>query len=1105
MRSLPSHIVGLLSYLSGPFEKANEDLALSYFRKVFGDVFTRQQDAKHADGYVPGKFVLELKGHTNTWLSGLLQGFAYRKFELDFGQIVVAAKNFLAVWNADDLPEKLWNDVVKTSGAPNLIGRELARKYAHAANEILSLAIWKGGFELSGDLFKSNPELVIESVESFERALKEGKRVRQRITLSNFAVVLKQMVTFFDPNQPIKAVRAFYSMLYGWDETSKLQISQKATDQAALGGEVVTNLLPAKREAFKDFVESHYISLREGEHRDDFFSRYDVALDSVDKEFRVKNGIFFTDLDLSKLVMWIVKQQIPELGKNYLVIDPACGSGNLVTNWRSPLELRHKVVSEIEPELLFAVEKRMKGDQWHHGRYTVIPKVSENKGLNFLDRSAAEYLDEIKKYLQEKGHEPNKPLAFLCNPPYRSDDDQSANSINYQVHKSILSIVGNDASNERYCCFLGQMKLICDVAKSSGLPGDSLLLLFTKSAWLTKRSIFADIRAQMLSVFEDVTGILIDGSEFFDVKGRWPVVFSVWRYKGAEANLDPHRGIPLLDLTWLKKEELMRVPWNHSEEMERTCREILRQENAKTVDIGRDRNSIRRWSGKSMVDFKRSRRKAERDRRLVGGLPRGDRRLNNRKAYGESLGKYIGFMDDLTPCRIKQSTPEKPWFRLNSQFMDAKKNRCFSGPPTHWGYCATELESTKKLFLWYALARTFVQEPYPMWADAEDMWEPDVPARLERKVLQAAFAIAYAENDCIEARFPADNPVKGAPELELGNPMTPLSTDSFWSKTIQPYCNQNAEADISALIKATDQVFATWKDLFKNNSVVFVSDAPYVLDSQGLTAFAGLPQIKDYAVENNHRVLLECISHMQTKLREVKKRFFNLVNAKDGLDYFGSKAILRKFAIPTKTKFERILAKRLAVSGILVDALSTDPHFGRTKLTKLFYLADAHIGLDLEATYYREAAGPLDQRALYHERIGLESLARKFDVFTPVKKGVMFHYVPGTNLSRVVDLSGEHIGHKSDAVRKLANLFLELDTEQSEIVATLYACWNDLLIAKQAPTENQIIDEFVTHWHPRKARFPKRRLSKALAWMRDNHLIPTGMGKTTKTKPAGPE
>ena len=61
----------------------------------------------------------------------------------------------------------------------------------------------------------------------------------------------------------------------------------------------------------------------------------------------------------------------------------------------------------------------MKGDQWHNGKFTVVPKVSANIGLNFLDCSAQEYLEVIARHLSENGHKADKPLAFLCNPPYR--------------------------------------------------------------------------------------------------------------------------------------------------------------------------------------------------------------------------------------------------------------------------------------------------------------------------------------------------------------------------------------------------------------------------------------------------------------------------------------------------------------------------------------------------------------------------------------------------------------------------------------------------------------------------------------------------------------
>lgn len=225
---------------------------------------------------------------------------------------------------------------------------------------------------MSGSLFLSNPAAILDIVKGFEKSLRAGTRARLKITPANFANVLKNMKQFFIPSQPVKTVRAFYSMVYAWNQISSVVLSNKASDQATLGGEVITDLIPSMRLKFKAFVENYYIDPGPSGSVDEFFAKYDAALDAVDKNFRVKHGIFFTDLYLSKIIMWLVKQRIPDLGKNYLVIDPACGSGNLVTNWRSPLELRHKVVSEIEPELLFAVERRMKGDCWHNGKFTVV-------------------------------------------------------------------------------------------------------------------------------------------------------------------------------------------------------------------------------------------------------------------------------------------------------------------------------------------------------------------------------------------------------------------------------------------------------------------------------------------------------------------------------------------------------------------------------------------------------------------------------------------------------------------------------------------------------------------------------------------------------------
>jgi hypothetical protein len=243
-KSLPAHVGGLLAYLNQPTEKANEDLVLAYFRKAFGGAFTRQKDAKQSDGYVSGLFVLELKGNTNNWLSGLFQGLAYKNRDLHFSQIVVAARNFLAVWRVEDLPLKIREEVMGEARAPNSVGRLYAKKYAHKKNELLKLAVWNGS-DLLAPLFLSQPDLVASKLSQFEKTLKEGRKIRQKITCRNFPTLLKEMKQYFDPKQPIKTVRAFYSeprrqprRLFGLSHAAIGVDDERHVDEARPGGDV---------------------------------------------------------------------------------------------------------------------------------------------------------------------------------------------------------------------------------------------------------------------------------------------------------------------------------------------------------------------------------------------------------------------------------------------------------------------------------------------------------------------------------------------------------------------------------------------------------------------------------------------------------------------------------------------------------------------------------------------------------------------------------------------------------------------------------------------------------------------------------------------------
>jgi hypothetical protein len=111
--------------------------------------------------------------------------------------------------------------------------------------------------------------------------------------------------------------------------------------------------------------------------------------------------------------------------------------------------------------------------------------------------------------------------------------------------------------------------------------------------------------------------------------------------------------------------------------------------------------------------------------------------------------------------------------------------------------------------------------------------------------------------------------------------------------------------------------------------------------------------------------------------------------------------------------------------------------------------------------------------------------------------GKKIRYKRGKNLSSGLDKARELLGKRRSALNRLVDLFRPLNTEQCEIIATLYACWNDILLDAHFASDDSIVEEFLGAWHERKRRFSKQRLFKALGWMKAHRLIQAGQGPHT--------
>ncbi len=865
------------------------------FKKLFKDKVKSESDAHGADVYVEGKLIVECKSSESQWLDGFYQALHYqKKYGLAYNTVIVLAHKFVAIWKLGTLPEYavILSKTADATKAPNTVGKENARKTtAHNKKEIRDAAIyWLGPRDLDGDIFVDAKNLTTESY-AVLKILNNLESDRIQINPHNFINSIEELKTLFE--KPIDAVHAFYTIVAYWDISSKASVNEVGDEIRVVGfnGNKFSDpvhLHPHKVNDLKRYIDTQYIFTNEGSGLtvDYYFSRFDEVLAKIDPEYVKQHGIFFTDSNLSKFALWYAKYHFPgNINENYIVFDPAGGSGNLVSSWRG--KLKHKIVSELQPDLLRTIERRMKVDPFHiETGFTIVPKTSDNKGLNFLDRSGADYLSELKKELKLKSVNLDKPIAFLLNPPYKNTDEnvkeRESTEAAYEIHPSIYELTGEDAGKERYLAFLGQILNIAKEQEKEGLS--PVVLIFTPTSWIIPRPTYKGFREIWDKYFRFHSGFLTTSNEFFKIDGRWPLAFTIWNYEHNE-KAKPNT-VKVHDLTNLVHANLAAIDWNQSDgSLDDLLNKFLKK--AKRVKLDNSRGNIRDWVGQKMYDFKRDPTKEEKNSgKLFGGLPFKDERRSNKKTYGVVDSQLIGFMDDATPVRVKQDTDKrlgqepKVWFRLDAIFKDSNKAKCFNGPTDNRGYSGYDLESSKRTFTWFVIAKA-LNGVYPLWANQYDIWAPTIKPELEKYWFSLCFAFVLAENRCVVTRFEKDNPVKGAPEVFVDNPLCPTNAESFWNKTLAPYINANEKKakpspDIE-LIKKVTELYKLWnKNYCKGQWLTNVGlhDQPYFkyFDyADFLTPHSGLIQIRKYADNEGKADLLELFSEISSLTKLVKE------------------------------------------------------------------------------------------------------------------------------------------------------------------------------------------------------------------------------------------
>jgi type I restriction enzyme S subunit len=166
--------------------------------------------------------------------------------------------------------------------------------------------------------------------------------------------------------------------------------------------------------------------------------------------------------------------------------------------------------------------------------------------------------------------------------------------------------------------------------------------------------------------------------------------------------------------------------------------------------------------------------------------------------------------------------------------------------------------------------------------------------------------------------------------------------------------------------------------------------------------------------------------------------------------------------------------------------------FGRVKAEKIAHMVEAFVGIDLERSPVKDAAGPSD----FPHLVRVEHRARKagFFSFTRVE-GSAYRVTKYRGFDALLERTRQALGPHAARVDNLLKLMLPMSTQHAEVVSTVYAAWNNLLLQRASITDETIVSEARENWHQAKLAIPRQNFFSTIRWMRKKNLTPLGRGK----------
>ena len=255
----------------------------------------------------------------------------------------------------------------------------------------------------------------------------------------------------------------------------------------------------------------------------------------------------------------------------------------------------------------------------------------------------------------------------------------------------------------------------------------------------------------------------------------------------------------------------------------------------------------------------------------------------------------------------------------------------------------------------------------------------------------------------------------------------------------------------------------------------------------------------------------EIVKYIDAKCDEIDKLILSKQKLIDELEQY-KKSLIYEYVTGKKEVKENNLLKRNDTEEIKINCKDNifaqaillckiieklnKHNLGRVKAEKALYLIEKDIGFNFDNNYAREAAGPLSEAIYKCESV--ISKKNKWVKVNKVKKHIEYEIL--SDFNKYIKYYEKYYSDYDNQIENIINIIKNYSTDKAEMVATLYASWNDFIIKKEEISDLKIIRDVRENWNDTKKRFKENEWLAVLKEMKQVGLIPKGNGNLTIIK-----